>query len=74
MKLNLERHYSEENMGEWYPMEKGQQVQSQEKEVFDEAIKRFGALLSTGLIGGIVGNEARKVGRGMTPLRSHRRD
>ena len=38
---------------------------SQEKERIrcDEAIKRFGALLSTGLIGGIVGNEARKVGR-----------
>ena len=65
MKLNLERYYSEENMGEWYPVEKGQQVQSQEKESIrcDEAIKRFGALLSTGLIGGIVGNEARKVGR-----------
>lgn len=65
MKLNLERYYSEENMGEWYPMEKGQQVQSQRKESIrcDEAIKRFGALLSTGLIGGIAGNEARKVGR-----------
>ena len=49
-------------MGERYPMEKGQ---SQEKERIrcDEAINRFGALLSTGLIGGIVGNEARKVGR-----------
>lgn len=49
-------------MGERYPMEKGKR-QEKERIRCDEAIKRFGALLSTGLIGGIVGNEARKVGR-----------
>ena len=60
--LDLERYYSEGNMGERYPMEKGKR-QEKERIRCDEAIKRFGALLSTGLIGGIVGNEARKVGR-----------
>lgn len=42
---------------------RGNKCKAKKKKVFDEAIKRFGALLSTGLIGGIVGNEARKVGR-----------
>ena len=49
-------------MGERYPKEKGKR-QEKERIRCDEAIKSFVALLSTGLIGGIVGNEARKVGR-----------